>query len=521
MKIVTAKEMQALDRKTVEEHGIPSLRLMENAGLRLFEEIRRLPGGIKEKTVTIVAGKGNNGGDGLVVARHLKKAGAAVTVYLLADESDLSRDAKASLTAYKKIRGKFYLKSAFDSKALHARLAESDLVIDAIFGTGLSSPVKGPAKDAVEAINAAGKFVVSIDLPSGINADTGEVMGAAVAADLTVALALPKLGLFLYPGVEHAGAMRVADIGIPDELVDRLKTGIELLTENRMRALLPRRPIAAHKGSFGHTAVIAGSVGKTGAAVMAGLSALRTGAGMVTLALPESLEAAMPNRPWEIMTLPLPETVDHSISLSAEKTIMRFLEGKAAAAIGPGLSTQSETQELIRALVKQTEIPMVLDADGLNAFAGKAALLSRPGPPLILTPHPGEMSRLSGLGAEKIEKNRLETARRFSQEYRVCLVLKGAKTVIAEPSGQLSINPTGNPGMATAGTGDVLTGIIAGLLSQGVANASAAKLGVYLHGMAGDIAAERRGEAGLIAGDLIEQIPAAIRKLKDSAQPAT
>jgi hydroxyethylthiazole kinase-like uncharacterized protein yjeF len=514
MKIVTGKEMQRLDKQTIEGHGIPSLRLMENAGLRIFDEIKRFCGGTKGKTATIVAGKGNNGGDGLVVARHLKKAGATVTVYLLADENEISRDAKASLAAYKKIRGKFYPKSAFDLKGLQTRLAGSDLVVDAIFGTGLSSPVKGLAKDAISAINAAGNAIVSIDLPSGINADTGEVMGAAVMAGLTVALALPKLGFFLYPGAEHIGLLRIVDIGIPKVLVDQLQTKIELLTDYQMADLLPVRPANAHKGSFGHTAVVAGSVGKTGAGVMTSLSALRAGAGMVTLALPESLEATLPNRPWELMTLPLPETVDHTVSLSAEKAVMQFLEDKAAVAIGPGLSTQAETQELVRNLIKQNEIPTVLDADGLNAFAGKAALLSRARAPLILTPHPGEMGRLSGLSTEKIQKDRLGIAGQFSQEHRVCLVLKGAKTIIAEPSGFLSINPTGNSGMATAGTGDVLTGIIAGLLSQGLAAAAAAKLGVYLHGLAGDLAADRIGPAGLIAGDLIGQIPAAIRILK-------
>lgn len=514
MKIVTGKEMQVLDRKAIEEHGIPSLRLMENAGLRVFEEIKRFYDRIKGKAVTIVAGKGNNGGDGFVVAKHLKKAGAAVAVYLLANENEISPDAKASLAAYKKIRGKFYPKSSYDFKRLQTCLEESDLVVDAIFGTGLSSPVKGLAKEAIEAINTSSKPVVSIDIPSGVNADTGEVMGTAVTAELTVTLGLPKLGFFLYPGAEHVGLLKIVDIGITKVLVDRLQVRIELLTGDQMVDLLPRRPSNAHKGSFGHTAVIAGSVGKTGAAVMASLSALRVGAGMVTLALPESLEATLPKRPWEIMTLPLPETVDHTIGLSAEKAIMRFLEGKAAVAIGPGLSTHVETQELVRNLIKQNEIPTVLDADGLNAFAGKAALLSKSRAPLILTPHPGEMSRLSGLSTEKIQKDRLGVARQFSQEHRVHLVLKGAKTVIAEPSGFLSINPTGNPGMATAGTGDVLTGIIAGLLAQGLSPAAAAKLGVYLHGLSGDIVAAQRGSVGLIAGDLIEQIPAAIRTLK-------
>jgi ADP-dependent NAD(P)H-hydrate dehydratase / NAD(P)H-hydrate epimerase len=515
MKIVTAKEMQALDKETIGGHGVPGLHLMENAGRRVFDEIQRLSGGVRGKRATIIAGKGNNGGDGLVVARHLKRAGAAVSVYLLANEDEISPDARASLAAYKKIRGKFYPKSSFDLSGLQTRLAESDLVVDAIFGTGLSSPVKGLAAEAISAINASSKPVVSIDLPSGINADTGDVMGVAVTAKLTVTLALPKLGLFLYPGADHVGLLKIVDIGIPEALVDRLRVRIELLTANQMADLLPRRPANSHKGTFGHTAVIAGSVGKTGAAVMASLSALRAGAGMVTLAVPESLEARLPSRPWEIMTLPLPETADHTISLSAEKALLQFLEGKAAAAIGPGLSAQAETQELVRNLIRQNEIPTVLDADGLNAFGEKAALLSQARAPLILTPHPGEMARLSGLSTEKIQRDRPEAAGQFSQEHRVHVVLKGARTVVADPSGLLSINPTGNPGMATAGTGDVLTGIIAGLLSQGLSAAGAAKLGVYLHGLAGDLAAAQRGPMGLIAGDLIEQIPAAIRSLKE------
>jgi len=339
-------------------------------------------------------------------------------------------------------------------------------------------------------------------------------MGIAVMAKLTVTLALPKLGLFLYPGADHVGQLKIVDIGIPETLVDRLQVRIELLTENQMTSLLPKRPQNSHKGTYGHTGIIAGSVGKTGAAVMASLSALRTGAGMVTLALPAGLESSLPSRPWEIMTLPLPETGERTLSLSAEKEIMQFLEGKASVAIGPGLSTQTETQELVRNLIEQIEIPTVLDADGLNAFSGKDELLLRARAPLILTPHPGEMARLSGVNAEKVQKDRLGMAGHFSREHRVHLVLKGAKTVVADPSGNLSINPTGNPGMSTAGTGDVLTGMIVGLLSQGLSASDAARLGVYLHGLAGDLAAAQHGLAGLIAGDLIEQIPTAIRRLK-------
>jgi NAD(P)H-hydrate epimerase len=517
MHVVTTQEMQELDRRTIDEFHIPAGTLMENAGRRVVEEIERSWGPVKEKAVVIAAGKGNNGGDGLVVARLLKERSARVSVFLLTSPDALSADARTQLERFHKISGRVSVLKEETLSDLERELSQSDWVVDALFGTGLSSPVEGLAARVIGALNASGKPVAAVDLPSGIHTDTGRVMGIAVKAAVTVTFALPKRGLLLYPGSDYTGRLTIADIGIPQALVRQIPADVEWITPDEIADSLKRRPMSAHKGRFGHVLVIAGSAGKGGAAVMASLSAFRVGAGLVTLALPSGLEGTLPDRPLEIMTLPLPQTADRSLGKAALEPLITFAKDKTVAAIGPGLSTHPETAEVVHGLITQLAIPMVIDADGLNNLVGHLDLLKQARAPIVLTPHPGEMARLIGATTAEVQADRLGIAADFVQRHPVTLVLKGARTIIASRSGVLTINSTGNPGMATAGTGDVLTGMIAGLIAQGHTPDTAACLGVYLHGLAGDMAAAEVGAVGLLAGDLIHRIPAAITKAQGPA----
>lgn len=512
MIVVTAQEMKNLDRRAIEEFHIPADTLMENAGLRVVEAIEKTWGSVEGKTVTVAVGKGNNGGDGLVVARHLRERSARLHVFLLAPPENLSRETRTNLERYQKISGPVSVVTEDIFVELNQALSQSDLIVDALFGTGLSSPVEGLAARVIAAINASGKPVVAVDLPSGIHTDTGRVMGSAVKAWLTVTFALPKRGLLLYPGTDYTGRLHIADIGIPSSLVWELPAAVKWLTAAEVSEGMTRRPQSAHKGTFGHVLVVAGSVGKGGAAAMASLSALRVGSGLVTLALPSGLEGTLPDRPPEIMTLPVPQTADGSLGSDALGPLLKFAQDKSVAAVGPGLSTHPETAGVVHGLIAQLTIPMVIDADGLNVLVGHLDLLKNARAPMVLTPHPGEMARLIGTSTHSVQTDRLGVATDFVKNHPVTLVLKGARTIIADRSGTVTINSTGNPGMATAGTGDVLTGMIAGLIAQGYPPDRAARFGVYLHGLAGDLAAAEVGEVGFLAGDLIRRIPAAITK---------
>jgi ADP-dependent NAD(P)H-hydrate dehydratase / NAD(P)H-hydrate epimerase len=520
MKIVTAKEMQTLDHKTLEDYHIPGLTLMENAGRRVTEEMEKVFGSVRHKKVVVLAGKGHNGGDGLVVARLLMEKEAAVNVFLLSPPQEIRGDAKINLERYEAAGGKPETLSGRTMKTFQKALADTDFVVDALFGTGLSSPVAGTAEEAIKTLHqiqatrgSLAAKVVSVDIPTGIHADTGQVLGMAVQADLTVTFGLPKRGHFLFPGAQHTGTLRIADIGIPESLMAQAEIPVHLLTPQELASQIMPRQHDVHKGSFGHVMVVAGSVGKSGAAVLTSLSALRVGAGRVTLALPKSVEASLHTQPPEIMTLPLPETKEQTLSTKALDLLIQSAMDKTVIAIGPGLSTHSATAELIREALTRITQPIVLDADGLNAFVGHLDRLRPIKGPLVLTPHPGEMGRLTGLGTRGVQQDRLETARSFSREHGVIVVLKGAHTVIATPEGDLFMNVTGNPGMATAGTGDALTGMIAGLIAQRYEVRWAVKLAVYLHGLAGDLAVKTFGPVGILAGDLIDHIPKAMKNL--------
>jgi NAD(P)H-hydrate epimerase len=515
MKIVTGTEMQTLDHRTITEAHIPSTVLMERAGEGIVRHLEEHCGPVRGKTITILCGKGNNGGDGLVVARLLHRRHARIHVVLLTPITDLSRDSAVMYRRLVRVAGRAAIVRFRSADQARPLLTSSDLLVDALLGTGLSSVVTGAYGEAIELINSAGKPVIAVDIPSGLHADTGAILGRAIRATLTITCGLPKLGLYVGVGIDQAGAIRVVDIGIPPAYVDAIDSRTLLLTSESAFQSLPERLPSSHKGTFGHAGIIAGSVGKTGAAALAALAALRIGAGLVTVATPSSVNDVLEAKLLEAMTMPLPETKARTLARSGLDRVLAFIQARTAIAIGPGLSTHHETVELVQALIKHLDRPSVLDADALNALVGRASLLTECKTPPILTPHPGEMARLEvDATTQSVNADRIGTARRFARERGVFVVLKGARTVIARPDGLVAICPTGNPGMATAGTGDVLTGMTVGLLAQRVPPWEAACAATYFHGSAGDLASQHYGQPGMLASDLIAQIPYALQPTK-------
>ena len=517
IKIVTAAQMRELDRRTITEAGIPGKALMERAGAGVVDYVEQTLNLSRHTIVTIVCGKGNNGGDGFVAARLLHRLHAKVVVLLMTAPSELSGDAATMYKQFIRVAGKSRLHLFRSQDQVRLLIHGSHVVIDALLGTGLSSEVTGRYADAIDSINEATCPVVAVDIPSGIHADTGTILGRAVKASCTVTFGLPKLGLFQGHGIDYAGTVKIVDIGIPSTYTDALQSKTTLITHEFVKTALPVRHASHHKGTFGHAGIIAGSVGKTGAAAMAAKAALRIGAGLVTVAVPSGVNDILESKLLEAMTLPMPDTKAKTFARTAYDRLSAFISARTAVAIGPGLSTHPETVELVQALTERLDRPAVLDADALNALAGRASILTTCKVPPILTPHPGEMARLEPQAtSQSINSNRVATAIRFAQERGVFVVLKGARTVVGRPDGSAAICPTGNPGMATAGTGDVLTGMIVGLLAQGLTSWDAACAGIYLHGLAGDLAVVEKGQAGLIAGDVIEYIPLALRTVHGS-----
>ncbi len=520
MKVVTAKEMRELDRRASVEYGISSLILMENAGAGAVREIERSFPRLRRSRVAVVCGKGNNGGDGLVVARHLANRGANVQVLLLAKKDEFTGDAAINLGIAEKAGIPLAeVTTVRDLQRHREALATADLIVDAIFGTGLTGPARGISAEAIQLLNALRRPLVALDLPSGLGSDDGCIQEPCVQAQLTLTFALPKRSLLLFPAARCAGEVRVVDIGIPRVLLTDLKLPVSLTEDEAVRAALPPRDPDAHKGTYGHVLVLAGSPGKTGAAALTGLGALRVGAGLVTVAVPEGLNDLMEVKLTEVMTVGLPETEERTVAFQARDALLALMEGKRVLALGPGLSTHPETVRLVAALIQSAKIPLIIDADGITVLGRQPEVLSKASVPVVLTPHPGELSRLLWVPKEEVIEKRIPIAQKVTSTYNVYLVLKGARTLIAEPGGGVHINPTGNPGMATGGVGDVLTGVIAGLVSQGLAPAEAAVVGVYLHGMAGDLACQDRGPEAMIATDLLEKLPEAIRAVKDGVSP--
>jgi ADP-dependent NAD(P)H-hydrate dehydratase / NAD(P)H-hydrate epimerase len=517
MYLVTAQEMRELDRLTIEKYGTPGHVLMERAGAGATEALLQEFPHVRQASVVIVAGKGNNGGDGFVMARLLKKQGVKCEVILAARKTEVKGDALRNLSAFLRLRGR--VTEVIDPSQLdlaQEKLSQSGLVVDALLGTGLNSPVQGLMAALIDLINTSGVPVLAVDIPSGLDADQGEPLGTAIQAELTVTFGYPKLGHLSDSGAAYVGRLVVVDIGIAPEAVAVVKPQTALLTAAGVGALVHERRRAAHKGDFGHLLALAGARGKSGAALLCGGAALRVGTGLVTLAGPSSLNAIFSSVLVEAMTIPFRERADGSLALD-EGAIAQALQGKSAVAFGPGVGVSTDTIGLTRWLLAHSELPLVIDADGLNCLATDLSPLREARGPVILTPHPGEMARLLQTSNAEVQSRRIEVARAFATRHRCCLVLKGAHTVIAAPEGQVWVNTTGNPGMASGGMGDVLTGVLAGLLAQGYPAAEACMLGVYLHGYAGDRAAQEKGEAGIIARDVIEQLPGGLRALRQAA----
>lgn len=508
MDIVTASEIQAMDRATIQEFGIPGRVLMENAGRGAVRSFLSFFGHPAGRRIGVAAGRGNNGGDGFVMARYLAQRRLEVTVFLLADRKLVAGDAAANLALLDALG--VPVVEVPDADAFEARqelLQRPHIWIDAIFGTGLNAEVRGLYGQAIDFINASGRPVFAVDIPSGLSADSGQVLGRAVRADATATFAFAKVGHLLYPGAALTGRLFVVDIGIPPRIAHRIGPAQRLLTAAEVRDTLVPRPADAHKGSCGHLLVIAGGTGKTGAAVMSAKAAMRAGTGLVTLGVPASLASSVESRLLEVMTAPLAESPPGTLGAAALTTVERLYPGKACLAIGPGIGTAEATARLVRAVVRGCPAPVVIDADALNVLAETPQVFDEVRSPLILTPHPGEMARLLGTTAAAVQADRPTAARTLAVRYGLCVVLKGARTVVAAPEGTVWVNPGGNSGMASGGMGDVLTGIIAGLAAQGYTPEAAARLGVFVHAEAADRLVRLRGPRGFLAGDVMDGLP--------------
>jgi NAD(P)H-hydrate epimerase len=515
MKIVTAAQMKALDEKMIRDHAIGALALMEKAGsgvadviLTLLEQNQWLP------KVIFFAGKGNNAGDAFVAARLLEGKGVKTQTFLLSSLDEVKGEAKENLKKLKSAGGHLTeVKSGKNLAELLSNVEDVPIVVDGIVGTGSKGRLQGLFAEAADLMNSKNFLAtVAIDIPSGLDLDEGYAGGTAVQADHTVTLGLPKRGLVSQKGLEWTGTLHVIDLGIPDVLIKETDCHEFLLFPKNLSLPLKRKRLS-HKGTYGHLLILGGSLGLTGAPSLAALAALRSGAGLVTVGIPESLNSILEVKLTEPMTLPLPEAQPGFMGLKALDRILEFLKRSNALVIGPGLGTHEETAQLVQQLVQRVEIPMVIDADGLNVLAHDVSFLKKAKAPIILTPHPGEMGRLIGQSSEEVQSHRWEVARMMAKEFNVITILKGAGTVVVAPEGSLFINVTGHPGMATGGMGDLLSGMLGGLIAQGMDPLESAKLGVYLHGACGDEVSSQLGfEQGLLASDLLGFIP---RKLKE------
>lgn len=506
MKVVTAYEMQQIDGTTIDTYSLCGSILMERAGLSVAERIKSR---FTKKPVMILAGGGNNGGDGFVIARELYNNNWDVKIFLFAKMEHLKGEASVHSKIAKSFGVPIEERTEIDTDEL-----TNTIVVDSLLGTGLKRNVKEPLNQVIDVVNKAeGTQTVAVDIPSGISSDTGQVMGTAVKADFTVTFGLPKRGHYLCPGYVHTGELFVEDIGFPRSLLESDQLRVEVSEPGQLRQLLPRRQQNAHKGNFGHVFLVAGSKGKTGAALMAARAALRSGAGLVTIGIPESISQTFSCRVLEEMILPLPCSGGY-FTMDSLGPALQFLEQKATVlAIGPGVSSEQETSSFVRALCSKAKVPVVIDADGINAFQKESQVLSQIEAPCVITPHPGEMARLTGMSAKLIDDDRIHVAMEFAKVFNVHVLLKGFPTVLASPDDRVCINPTGNPGMASAGSGDVLTGVIAGLIAQGIPTVESIKLGTYLHGLSGNIAASKKTEIAMIARDILDFLPEALKQL--------
>lgn len=514
MRVVTGTDIKKIDAWAENEAGLPSLLLMENAGSAAALKIRELLGDIAGCQLVFLVGKGNNGGDALVAARRMHNLGAEVKLFLLFPPENFRGAVGKNWSIIEKTGIKWHhLEDDNSFYLLKLSLNNCKMVIDGLFGTGFKGNPEDKCARAIDIVNESGRPILAIDIPSGLDADRGRSGQPCVRADYTVTFAWPKLGLLMYPGRRLTGELTVADISLPVEAIKQCERDITYVDKEYAHSLLPSRDWEGHKNTFGHLLILAGSAGMTGAAMLAAKAALRTGTGLVTAGLPCSVsdyfDACLP----EVLTRGLAETRCRTLAREAWPEIEAVLPDKKALVFGPGLSGEPEIQELLVELLDTVQVPLVIDADGLNALASDITVLQGTTAPIILTPHPGEMARLLGCPVREVQENRMEVAAEAADRLGVIVVLKGAGTVIAAPDGRTFLNSTGNPALATAGTGDVLAGAIGGLLAQGLEPLHAAVLGVYIHGLAGDLVACVKGLRGVIAGDVLETLPDALKHL--------
>jgi len=516
MKVVTSQQMREIDRKAIEENNLSGLTLMENAGFKIFQNLKNIYPNLRLKKIIVFSGSGNNGGDGFVVARHLYNYGVKVKVFLLAPLNKIKGEADENLNIITKMGVELFEAETTKLEEIQRAMRNSDLIIDAILGTGLQGKVTGLKAKIIDLINIANKEVVAIDVPSGLDADTGKIKGPCTKVTHTITLALPKIGLLIFPGASYAGRVTVVEIGIPSYLLKNNKIKTNMITKEIVKSLLPFRETYSHKGSFGKVLILAGSVGMTGAAYLTSEAAMRSGAGIVVLGIPRSLNPIMEVKLSEVMTLTLAETKKQSLGEEAEETILKLMKNYSVLGIGPGISRELETQRLAKNIIEKSNIPLVVDADAIYALSKDTNILKKTKTPLVITPHPGEMAKLVNKDISYILDNQLDITREIAQKFGIVVVLKGTRTIIANKEGETYINVGDNSGMATGGSGDVLTGIICSLIAQGADNFSAAITGVHIHSLAGDLARDIKGERGMIAGDILSQVPQAFLNLEDT-----
>ena len=511
MKVTTVKEMKELDKRAIEEFGIPEILLMENAGNSVFFVIQN-EFGIRGRRFVIIAGSGNNGGDGMVVARKLHSNGGIVTLFLLAQEKNLRGITKENFDIISEMD--IDIRKNPSLKEIESEINESEAIVDAMIGTGLDREVKGKYREIIQLINRSEKPVFSIDIPSGINGTNGKIMGDAVKSDWTITFGLPKIGNILYPGYEHCGRLYVSHISFPPSLYE----DNSLLIEINEPLILPKREKDTHKGSFGKALFIAGSQKYLGAPYFSALAFLKAGGGLSYLATPESIAPFIASKGSEIVLLPQEETKDGSLSYKNLPELLEFSKSVDFVVVGPGVSLDDETRKLVQELTKNIEKPLLLDGDGLTLIKDVLDLIKDRNNPTILTPHPGEFGRLIGMNIEVFKENSIEIVKETAKKYHCIIVLKGAHSLIGYPDGRVFINMSGNPGMATAGSGDVLTGAIAALFGCGFSLEDAVRIGVLIHGFSGDLAASIIGEDGITAQDILNYIPEALKIYRNNPE---
>ena len=509
MKVANAEKIRRADKITIEGYGIPGVVLMENASQGVARVCLKELEGIKEPSVLVIAGKGNNGGDGYAAARLLKNNGVKCEIVVLGDLKEIKGDAKINLDVAHKIG----IPITNDISDIDEKIKNADIVLDAIFGTGFAGQAREPHATIIEKINKLAKKVVSVDIPSGVNADNGHTDGSCVMADVTVTFALPKLGNLLYPGAENTGRLEVIDISIPEQVIDTLRIDTNYLTEEEAKALLPKRTPRSNKGTYGKLLILAGSEKMPGAAFLAGKSAYRTGVGLVYSGIPYHRRKVFQQLLPEAICIPL-DDYEGTVYDESYDGIADIIDDMTAIAVGPGLGNGKYVKDFVERVLRNAKVPVIIDADGLNAISKNPDVLRKTSRTPVITPHPGEMSRLTGLTVKEILADPLECARKFAINYNAITVLKDARTIIAHPDGRVYINLTGNNAMAKGGSGDVLTGIISALVAEGMDSYSAACLGCYIHGKAGDMAAEDIGHYGVLARDLCEYTAKVLKSME-------